>query len=399
MIAMGSDIAIQLKCSLRVGLLLVMGTFGTACDGTGDHGAVRSDSAGVTVVVNTASDRPLAWSLTQRLKLGGDDDGPQAFYQVSRPLVSFDDQGGLYVLNRQASQVVKFSADGEFEFAVGSEGGGPGEFLRPRGVAAAADGGFLVFDSGKDRFVTFGRDGTADTEIVAEGAMPQFLARDTFLLTHHYRYSRTGYREHLQLTDGSDTLLVARTEAEVRSFRYESCGTLIGSMAPVIFAPELVWHGHKGGSAVNSEPGYVVNVYDAGGNLLRSVRRSDRARHATPSLAESWAEANPVRFGSSTGECIVRTDEVVEKRGYAEYMPWISDVALAPDGTLWVQRYALAPHSSYIDVFDATGAYVGTLRPDFPFPLGFLPNGDLLLSERDDLDVERLVVALLVIDE
>jgi hypothetical protein len=47
----------------------------------------------------------------------------------------------------------------------------------------------------------------------------------------------------------------------------------------------------------------------------------------------------------------------------------------------------------HVDVFDTTGAYVGTVPPDFPLPLHVTVAGHLLLSERDDLDVERLVVA------
>ena len=300
-------------------------------------------------------------------------------------------------MDRQASQVVKFSAEGEFLLAVGGEGGGPGEFLRPRSVAAAPTGKFYVYDSSKDRFVSFGEDGSADAEIAAGSAGFRFLALDNLLVTHHHPYVSEGSFEYLQLTEADDTLRVASTGlAEIRNFRYGSCGFPMGIVAPAIFAPELVWHGHQSGFAVNSEPDYVVTVFDEGGNLLRSVRRFDGARQATQELAEAWARTNPVRVSIGTGECVVPADEVVEKRGYAEWVPWISDVVIAPDGTLWVQRYALPYETQLIDVFDATGLYVGTLQSAFPFPMAILTNGDLLISERDDRDVERLVVASLI---
>jgi hypothetical protein len=53
----------------------------------------------------------------------------------------------------------------------------------------------------------------------------------------------------------------------------------------------------------------------------------------------------------------------------------------------------LLPGTCAIDVFDTSGVYLGTLPPEFPMPLEFMPDGKLLLVERDELDIERLVVA------
>ena len=80
-------------------VLPLVAAFGIACDDTQDHGAQRSDSAGVMVVVNTAPDRPLEWSQTPLIQLGGEDDGPEAFFEVSRPLVSFDDRSRTQARN------------------------------------------------------------------------------------------------------------------------------------------------------------------------------------------------------------------------------------------------------------------------------------------------------------
>jgi hypothetical protein len=80
--------------------------------------------------------------------------------------------------------------------------------------------------------------------------------------------------------------------------------------------------------------------------------------------------------------------------GFADSVPAIADVALAPSGELWVRRWAPAAPGGPIDVHDETGAYVGTLPREFPFPLHFLPTGEPLFAERDENDVETLVVAV-----
>jgi hypothetical protein len=41
---------------------------------------------------------------------------------------------------------------------------------------------------------------------------------------------------------------------------------------------------------------------------------------------------------------------------------------------------------------------VGTLPPGTPFPVGFLPDGRLLISETDELDVSRLVVLVATLE-
>jgi hypothetical protein len=84
---------------------------------------------------------------------------------------------------------------------------------------------------------------------------------------------------------------------------------------------------------------------------------------------------------------------MVDKRGYADVIPLIGTVFLSPSGELWVERFmvdrdAIVP----IDVFDARGAYVGTLVRESFSPVVLLPGGRVGVVETDELDVQRLVV-------
>ena len=73
-------------------------------------------------------------------------------------------------------------------------------------------------------------------------------------------------------------------------------------------------------------------------------------------------------------------------------MPTLGPLAISPDGTLWARRFTVGSDASPIDIFDPEGVFVGTLPEDSPFPIGFLPDGRILVSETDELDVQRLVV-------
>jgi hypothetical protein len=326
--------------------------------------------------------------------LGGADDGPESFYQVARHLVALDGQGGMVVLDRSAFRAVKLSSAGEFLFEVGRQGEGPGEFERPVAVSSKADGGFAVLEAGRGLYVHFSATGDLIQETRTRSFSSDFHFIDAGLVSQRLEYMPDGNRQHLLLSSSADTSTLATTAiAETARYRLEGCGPMPGMAGPVIFAPALAWDANWMSVAVNSQPGYVVDVFDSAGNLIRSVRREIPAQAATTELAVRWAQRNPTRVTSSAGECIYDPQQVVEKRGFSSFVPAIGAVALAPNGSLWVRRSAFVADSGMIDVFDPSGEYIGTLPQGSQLPIGFTASGDVVLVERDDLDVERVVIA------
>ncbi len=57
-----------------------------------------------------------------------------------------------------------------------------------------------------------------------------------------------------------------------------------------------------------------------------------------------------------------------------------------------MERWVFDDERRLVDVFDPTGAYLGTLPPGAPWPLAFTPQGNVVAKEKDDMDVERVVV-------
>jgi hypothetical protein len=166
------------------------------------------------------------------------------------------------------------------------------------------------------------------------------------------------------------------------------------SVGPIMLSATPAWDVRDTLVAVAAGPEYRVDLFTVAGRLSRSVRRMVPARASTVADAERWAEAHPVRFTRAGGqECRIPAAEMVEKMGYADSLPAIAAVLLAPDGSLWIRRWAVAEDEGPIDVFGPAGAYVGTLPSTFPFPLDVRHDGRLLYTERDSLDIERLVVA------
>ena len=76
------------------------------------------------------------------------------------------ESGGVVVLDVQASRVMGFDADGEFDFSFGRVGSGPGEFASPTELLRIADDTLAVVDRARrsiQYFVRRGADAFAET--------------------------------------------------------------------------------------------------------------------------------------------------------------------------------------------------------------------------------------------
>jgi hypothetical protein len=164
-----------------------------------------------------------------------------------------------------------------------------------------------------------------------------------------------------------------------------------------LFSPTLVWAAADARLVAVSTAAYDIELYTPDGPLGR-VRRDVPARRATRELAiQEVGDEFRVAFGGGGG-CSVEPARVVEERGFADHIPAIRRVAIAPDGTLWVLRFAIRGDPAPIDVFAADGEYLGTLPAEVPFPESFFPDGRIIAVETDDLDLTHVVLYRLVRD-
>lgn len=361
--------------------------------------AERTDSAGVEIVVNAAEDRPIAGRFVPDFDLGGKDLPEESFYRVYKGMVGTDEVGRIYVLDANAYQVVAFDANGEHLWSAGQQGEGPGELGYPGGMVVTADGEALVLDFSKRGFVAF-RDGEPgeprSLPFPFFGGTLGAQGEDLLLLQSG---SADAVQRLVRLDPSGDTAVVrTRQGLPFRSIELRrSCTIGISGMSP-LFDPQIRWDARGEQVAVAAAAAYRVEVY-RGHDLVRVIRRGVAPRPADQAAA--LAEVGEgMRVRTEAGDQLCDPAEVVEQRGFAEELPWIEALALAPDGTLWVHRFEPGQDAQgAVDLFDESGAYDGTLLAGTPFPLAFLPDGRLLVREVDEAtDVQRIVVGRLVIE-
>lgn len=363
----------------------------SACDaGTADSVRVETtDSAGVTIVRNGSTGLALRLESEPVRALGGKDTPEEAFFRVGSWNVGVDVAGNLYVLDRDAFRVEVFDSAGRHLRSLGGRGGGPGELQFPFALTVATDGRSWVADPGKRGLIAWGVAG----EIRDQDPLP------TGYMGGEVKWTSAGMAVPLQDQQGQRLVLAGAADSvdviaslpatEMKEITLESCGMSFSGMSPV-FSPSLVWTAAGRTVVVARNPEYVIDVYEDG-RLVRSVRRDVPQRPATAELAKaSLGDGMRVRVERETRVCAPA--DVVEQRGFAPFLPMIERLALAPDGTVWVQHYTVDDEPGAIDLIDAEGTWVGALPAGSPFPIGFLPDGRMLTAEKDDLDVERLVI-------
>lgn len=369
-----------------------------ACDRSGPGRRVTiQDSAGTTIVTSGATDLPLTWTVRSLFRLGGADAEPEAFYQVNARLVTVDGADNMTVADPMAARIHQFAPDGTHRWSAGSRGGGPGEFEHPSVVSATSDGALAVLDSRRRAILFFSSSG----QFAGEHRAPSFAIRVAHAtageVVERWHYGSDGRVASLSVVTGADTLPIVRTSpVQTSTAQFAGCGPGPARQGPLMLAPELAWYLRDSTIAAATGPGYAIGTYDVHGRLLRSIRRALPGQAATVADAERWAADNPIIYTRGTSECRITTGEMVEKIGYADSLPAIAQVVVAPDGTLWVRRWSVTGHDGAIDIFDPAGGYVGTLPHTFPFPLHVRADGRLLYAEKDALDVERLVVGEIV---
>lgn len=373
-------------------IAVAIGLVACAADVSPRVAVERTDSAGVTIIANRGVDSPLPWTFTPTLTLGGEDEGPESFFSVGPSNIAVDREGNLYIMDAGNHRVVVFDEAGNHLRTLGRQGGGPGEFqMWPSGITVARDGSINVYDIGKQGLVRFGPDGAPlQTRRIEGGMLRRYALLNDGIAVHIDQYSDELAYDRIQaINDAGDTttiVSVARPPLKPVDF---GCVRISG-MAQ-IFAPSLQWDAVDDQILVAPAAEYRIDRYDGPRHAV-SIRRDLPPRPATRELAvRQVGEDFKVGLGAA-GECKVPAARVVEEQGIADVLPAISRIRVAPNGTIWVQRYAVRGEIAPIDIISPDGEYIGTLPLGSPFPAAFLPEDRIAAIEKDEFDLQRVVV-------
>lgn len=389
-----------------------------ACgDGAGAWEGTVTDSAGITVVHNTAT--PIwgsgeGWTVTEELKIGSVAGEPEyQFGQIN--FVEVGSDGTMYAMDMQAQEVRAYDADGTYVRTIGGPGNGPGEI--GQGAVFVFDdghGGLIVPDLVNQRVNRYGPTGepTGSFPITVAAGIPTRWGVDPSgrLFAQLRGLNVEGFAA---LEEGDPIVVYDTTGAVVDTIAMLPKGQMLAGATQeqfsiVMFAPEPVWDLGPDGSvyyAMNDQ--YRVLVNDPDGNLSRVITRDVARKPVEESDRNAILKAmreQMAQFGAPPAQ----VEQIVSAIGFADFYPAFGNLFLGPEGTLWVQRVrsakdmaegaeegfefdAQAIGSPEWEVLDSDGRYMGVVT----LPEKFIPvnvQGDLLYGIwRDELDVQYIM--------
>ncbi|HEX9885418.1 MAG TPA: 6-bladed beta-propeller [Longimicrobiales bacterium] len=386
-------------------------------------------------------DRTLALDMSPVYQIGGFEAEDWAvFGRVSG--LRFDAQGNLYVLDGQARQITVISPDGTFQRTVGKPGEGPGELSNPFGFDVTPDGTVAVLDLGHRGFVLFDAQGqnagSIPVDIQALGFPTEF--------SHHPSGAIVGpIRGQMRIRGGGTpdqgppTRPVAyfpmdESQGEGRIFynawnlpaveddENQTLAVGGGSVSirmpverafePGLFAAVLP----DGRIAVVDSVGYRVKLVSVEGEVLGKLERpvpptpvtdairiQEKERRLAalqegdgPTMVVQLRSDGPGGGGGQVNQDAVRRmfEQRLEGMVFAEQIPVIEAMAVDWDGRIWLQRSSGVPgEDGPTDVITADESYLGTIPADgLRTPRAFGPGGLIARIERDEFDVETIVV-------
>jgi hypothetical protein len=385
--------------SLRFAAAVLAATLLAACGpndaAPADSATVVTDSAGVRMHTLPALDRAFTDTLEEVTRIEPADAGPGAFGAVYASNVATNGVDRIYVLNDEESSVAVFDDTGTPLATFGRRGGGPGEIGVGADLSVEPDGTLAVYDYARSAYVRFDTAGQPlplrplprDTAWSPD-AMARALPEGFVFATRRLRTD--SLTRGLRFASGSDTsMLVTQTIGVTMDVSFGSCPVRMRGIPPY-FATEFHFAASPSGLAVMRDGGWRVEWY-RDGRLTDAWTRPVPARAASLALLEREAgEGLTIRFNNET--CTTPLAEAAESRGMAAVLPALRRLAVAPDGSLWAERWEPAQDTQRVDVIAPDGTYRGTLRGRGA-PLGFLRGGRVLYAETDTLtDLQSLVV-------
>jgi hypothetical protein len=416
---------------IRMAGLVMLAVASAACtsgDRDGVGGNAPTDSAGITIVPNTAVgawEAGGAWRVVEDLVIGlADGDANYQFGMITGICVLADRR--IYVVDQVASRISGYSSEGEFLHAFGESGNGPGQMGSAVGpcLEDAADT-LLVPDLQNLRINRF----------LPSGAFLETFPLDLQLGLPVVWSTTSAGRIVQQLrsfgfggqptTDSADAVVVLGADGTVADtlLAFPTGKTLnltAGAGGTVtFFASEPAWSlAPDGGLYYGTTDEFSISTYDRNGRLMRIVRKSMEARAVDESDQVLVIEAMTEGF-RQIGAPPAMAEQLHEAVHFAEFYPAFHRLHTGPGGSLWVQRvmtpgemtaeeiealgrivqnpqgFVTNPHlpvgAPDWDVFDADGRYLGVVTMPSRFtPLRFI--GDEIYGVgKDDLDVDYVI--------
>ena len=342
--------------------------------------------------------------------------------------VAFDGAGNLHVLDDQSDRVFVVGADDRLIRELGGKGGGPGEFGDAVAMTVMADGRVVVADLSRRGYHILGADG--EFERMVRMAGPSTVTRvgpikaqpgadaiigvptqarwvmftgaafsGTLVLPSSHAIERTSLSGGEAETDTvAEAWLPPINFDDLSEIEQRNLAPMPTFLLPAL-SPDLYWGVLADGSvAFSDSSAYEVKIAEPGTGVVRILKRPFLPEPMTGRVVRAEKNRRLKRLEEVVAPGPDLERRRIEDQEYSPEIPVVRGLQTNWDGHIWVMRYGEEPlGDGPVDVLTAEGRYLGSYPPGVTaLPTAFGPDGLVAFIERDELDVETVVVKRVV---
>ena len=339
--------------------------------------------------------------------------------------VGFDGAGRLYVFDDQADRVTVVGPDGEFLWAFGRPGDGPGEFRGADGLAVMRDGRVVLADLGHRAYHIFGADGSFERmvrmapepgAVTITDLLPDPGGEAIFSAVGAQTLSASGVTRGTTPPTSKpvERITITGEEAMKDTVAEGWLPPKRGAWPRQVFGPMMLAAVLPDGSVAFSDSStYAIKIARPGAGVWRILKRPFQPIRVTNRVIEAETErliriyeargVPPIiingvnRRTESPREFVM--DEIVNEVGFFDEVSIVRGLRTGWDGEIWARRHGKEPgdDAGPIDVLTMDGRYIGTYAEgEVALPAAFGPDGLVAFIERDEMDVRYVVVKRLL---
>lgn len=317
----------------------------------------------------------------------GEKEGDENYMFGSDVFFNTDDEGNFYVTDWDKRRILKYDPSGKYILTIGRQGQGPGEFQNLSVVRFDNEGNIYVTDLAGRRISFFDKSGKFLRQIPIPDVFEDLYlgAKGGYVSSRTIpRESETGmafkiidgfFNDRFELVteflaqnpdmkppSGRDSTAMARFTAGILSgiaFR--------PTPRHVVAADGTIYFGYP--------EDYVITVYSPEGRKMKTIRREYDPIRVKDGDKGYFAEKTAKPFVTRTGGGQRSEAEIKDILKFIEYpasKPAYERFSLMENGWIVVLVELMAGEHSLLDIFDATGRYIGHFESDLTAEYGWL---------------------------
>ena len=359
--------------------------FFNACREQEAHGQRTIEEVdGVTVVKNPREPlNPELKIIFEEDLIIGANEGDENYMFGSQVFVNTDDEGNIYVTDRDRKTLKKYGSNGNFLHSIGRPGQGPGEFQEISEVKFDSEGNIYLNDVKSQRISFLSKEGN-----YIKGIKAPFILEQLLINSRGYYIAMSADNVELGkgkkwdyfygLFDRNFNLIAdfLRQPQEVNALSKSNspAQVLADYLSGIAFQPNVNYVLDKNDMLYFGYPeDYEIKVYSPDGALLKIFQRDFEPMEIAGRDKEYFRHNKSLQLGNKmpAGE----EEKVFELVKYPRYKPAYERFTLMENGWIFVVVDSMQDGSSLIDIFNKEGEYLAQFETDISTDLLSFNNG------------------------